>query len=154
MNKKYIENNKITNEFIESYTKSNYRIIGKENHSAIKPCHWLKQKLLTGRKNRNCYKEIFGVESHRCLQNTPSLAFCNHQCVFCWRDVESGSISNEFLVEPDKPEYLVEEMLRHQKNLILNHLPLKRFLDNYEIMIDIVHCILINEGKHNISSLS
>ncbi|MGV9205695.1 MAG: radical SAM protein [Promethearchaeia archaeon] len=154
MNKKYIENNKITNEFIESYTKSNYRIIGKENHSAIKPCHWLKQKLLTGRKNRNCYKEIFGVESHRCLQNTPSLAFCNHQCVFCWRDVESGSISNEFLVEPDKPEYLVEEMLRHQKNLIRNHLPLKRFLDNYEIMIDIVHCMLINEGKHNISSLS
>mgnify|MGYP006287904147 CR=1 FL=1 len=151
---RFIKDNKITNEFIEGYTKSNYRVIGKEHHSAIKPCHWLEQKLLTGRDNRNCYKGVFGIESHRCLQNTPSLAFCNHQCVFCWRDVEHGSISNEFLIEPDDSEYLIKEMLRHQKNLMRNHLPLKRFLDNYEIMIDIIHSMLINEGKHNVDTLS
>ncbi|MFO8019163.1 MAG: radical SAM protein [Promethearchaeia archaeon] len=154
MNRKYIKNHKITNEFIKDYTKSNYRIVGKEHHSAIKPCHWLEQKLLTGRDNRNCYKGVFGVESHRCLQNTPSLAFCNHQCVFCWRDVENKTIGNEFSVEPDDPKYLVKEMIRHQKNLIQNHLPLKRFLDNYEIMIDIIHYMIINKSKQNIDSLS
>jgi wyosine [tRNA(Phe)-imidazoG37] synthetase (radical SAM superfamily) len=154
MKNRYIKDNTITNEFVETYTKSTYRIIGDHKHTAIKPCHWLEQKLMTGRSNRNCYKEVFGVESHRCLQNTPSLPFCNHQCVFCWRDIEQGSIGSEFLVEPDNPEDLVEEMFRHQQNIIKNHLPLKRYLDNYEIMIDLVYYMLLHDGLHSIDSLA
>ena len=88
MKNRYIVNNRITNDFVEKYTKTTYRILGRNKHTAIKPCHWLEQKLLTGRDNRNCYKGIFGIQSHRCLQNTPSMPFCNHQCVFCWRDIE------------------------------------------------------------------
>jgi tRNA wybutosine-synthesizing protein 1 len=94
------------------------------------------------------------VESHRCLQNTPSLPFCNHQCVFCWRDLENGSLGREFIVEPDDPEVLVEEMLRHQKNIIKNHLPLRRYLDNYEVMLDILCYMLRHEGSHNVDILS
>ncbi|TXT65629.1 MAG: S-adenosyl-L-methionine-dependent tRNA 4-demethylwyosine synthase [Promethearchaeota archaeon] len=154
MKNRYIKDNTITNEFVETYTKSTYRIIGDHKHTAIKPCHWLEQKLMTGRSNRNCYKEVFGVESHRCLQNTPSLPFCNHQCVFCWRDIEQGSIGSEFLVEPDNPEDLVEEMFRHQQDIIKNHLPLKRYLDNYEIMIDLVYYMLLHDGLHSIDSLA
>ncbi|MBD3215989.1 MAG: radical SAM protein [Candidatus Lokiarchaeota archaeon] len=154
MKNRYIKDNTITNEFVETYTKSTYRIIGDHKHTAIKPCHWLEQKLMTGRSNRNCYKEVFGVESHRCLQNTPSLPFCNHQCVFCWRDIEQGSIGSEFLVEPDDPEDLVEEMFRHQQDIIKNHLPLKRYLDNYEIMIDLIYYMLLHDGLHSIDSLS
>jgi len=155
MNNRYIINNKITNEFVETYTKTTYRIIGENKHSSIKPCHWLEQRLATGRDNRNCYKGVFGIQSHRCLQNTPSLPFCNHQCVFCWRDIESGSIGSEFIVEPDEPKLLVDEMLRHHKDIIKNHLPLRRYLDNYEIMIDILYYILLNSNQtHNISSLS
>ncbi|MBD3253576.1 MAG: radical SAM protein [Candidatus Lokiarchaeota archaeon] len=151
---KYISDNKITNEFVENYIKTNYRVIGNNLHSAIKPCHWLEQRLMTGRENRNCYKGVFGVESHRCLQNTPALPFCNHQCVFCWRDNESGNVNSEFCVEPDDPELLVEEMLRHQNNIIKNHLSLKRYLDNYEIMNDILYTMLLNEGAHSIATLS
>ena len=92
MNSRFIIDNKITNEFVEKYTKTTYRIIGNNKHSLIKPCHWLEQRLMTGRANRNCYKGVFGVKSHRCLQNSPSLPFCNHQCVFCWRDLEVGSL--------------------------------------------------------------
>ncbi len=154
MNNRFIVDNKITNEFVDAFTKTTYRIIGKEKHSAIKPCHWLEQKLMTGRDNRNCYKGIFGIQSHRCLQNTPSLPFCNHQCVFCWRDIEIGSLGSEFMVKPDEPAYLVEEMIRHQKDIIKNHLSLRKYLDNYEIMNDILYYMLINQGKHSINSIS
>jgi len=155
MKNRYLIDNKITNEFVETYTKTTYRIIGENKHTSIKPCHWLEQKLLTGRNNRNCYKGVFGIQSHRCLQNTPSLPFCNHQCVFCWRDIELGSLGSEFIVEPDDPKYLVEEMLRHHRDIIENHLPLRRYLDNYEIMIDILYYMLLNRGQnHTLNSLN
>jgi len=154
MKNQYIVNNKITNDFVEKYTKTTYRIIGRNKHTAIKPCHWLEQKLLTGRDNRNCYKGIFGIQSHRCLQNTPSMPFCNHQCVFCWRDIELGSLGGEFIVEPDEPKDLVDEMVRHQRDIIKNHLPLRRYLENYEIMVDTLNFMLSNDENHNINSLS
>jgi len=154
MKNRFIVDNKITNEFVEAYIKTTYRIIGKNRHTAIKPCHWLEQKLMTGRQNRNCYKGVFGIESHRCLQNTPSLPFCNHQCVFCWRDIELGSLGSKFIVEPDEPEELVNEMMKHQQDIINNHLPLRRYLDNYEIMIDILYFMLLKGGVQSINSLS
>ncbi|MFW9998824.1 MAG: radical SAM protein [Candidatus Hodarchaeota archaeon] len=154
MKNRFIINNKITNEFVETYTKTTYRIVGENKHSSIKPCHWLEQRLMTGRDNRNCYKGVFGIQSHKCLQNTPSLPFCNHQCVFCWRDIESGSLGSEFIVEPDDPKLLIDEMFRHHKDIIKNHLPLRRYLDNYEIMLDILYYMLLNDKEiHNIHSL-
>ena len=38
MNKEFIVDNNITNKFIETYTKTTYRIIGNNKHSAVKPC--------------------------------------------------------------------------------------------------------------------
>ncbi|MBY9019527.1 MAG: radical SAM protein [Candidatus Lokiarchaeota archaeon] len=154
MTNPYIIDNKITNAFIEAYSKSTYRIIGKNKHTAIKPCHWLEQKLMTGRNNRNCYKGIFGIESHRCLQNSPAMPFCNQQCVFCWRDTELGNLSRDFIVEPDEPKELVDEMIRHHQDIIRNHLPLRRNLENYEIMADVLYYMLKNSEDHSVNSLS
>jgi len=154
MTNPYIIDNKITNKFVEAYTKTTYRIIGQNKHTAIKPCHWLEQKLMTGRENRNCYKGFFGIQSHRCLQNTPSMPFCNQQCVFCWRDTELGNISSEFSVEPDEPSYLIDEMIRQHQDIIKNHLPLRRYLENYEIMVDLLTYMLKNEENHDLNSLS
>ncbi len=148
MKNRFIIDDKITNEFVETYTKTTYRIVGENKHSSIKPCHWLEQRLSTGRDNRNCYKGVFGIQSHRCLQNTPSLPFCNHQCVFCWRDLEAGSLGSEFIVDPDDPKILIDEMLRHHRDIIENHLPLRRYLDNYEIMIDILYYMLLNKNQN------
>ncbi|MFX1390953.1 MAG: radical SAM protein [Promethearchaeota archaeon] len=154
MKNRFIIDNKITNEFVEKYTKTTYRIIGPNKHSSIKPCHWLEQRLSTGRDNRNCYKGVFGIQSHRCLQNTPSLPFCNHQCVFCWRDIELGSLGSDFIVDPDDPKLLIDEMLKHHKDIIQNHLPLRRYLDNYEIMLDILYYMLLNNDRiHTVNSL-
>lgn len=154
MKNQYIRDNKITNKFVEAYTKTTYRIVGPNKHSSIKPCHWLEQRLMTGRDNRNCYKGVFGIESHKCLQNTPALPFCNHQCVFCWRDVEEGNLGSQFIVEPDEPREIIDEMLRHQQDIIKNHLPLRRYLDNYEIMLDILYFMIQYNTSHNINSLS
>ena len=154
MTNPYLIDNKITNKFVESYTKTTYRIIGKNKHTAIKPCHWLEQKLMTGRDNRNCYKGIFGIQSHRCLQNTPSMPFCNQQCVFCWRDTELGNLSSEFSVEPDDPSDLIDEMIRQHQDIIKNHLPLRRYLENYDIMVDLLNFMLKNKENQNINSLS
>lgn len=68
---------------IKDLEKQGYRIVG--NHSAIKVCLWTKRCI----KGMDvCYKNTFyGINSHRCVQMTPSLHVCNHRCSFCWRDI-------------------------------------------------------------------
>ncbi len=124
----------IPSSFVQNYQKSHYRIVGKHLHSAIKPCHWLEQRLLTGRDNRNCYKGYFGIKSHLCVQNTPALPFCNQSCVFCWRDIEHGTLGAEFVTTPDDPRYIIEEMIRHQRDMLDNHITLAKSLQNLESM--------------------
>jgi len=58
-----------------------YAVVGE--HSAAKLCHWAGESL---KGQGECYKsKFYGISSHRCLQCTPVLQFCNHACVFCWR---------------------------------------------------------------------
>ncbi|MEW6592143.1 MAG: 4-demethylwyosine synthase TYW1 [Candidatus Hadarchaeota archaeon] len=75
---------------IPKLERSGYRVVGESGHSAVKVCHWTKKSLLG---EGACYKEQFytselGIKSHRCLQLTPSLPFCDHRCVFCWRNTD------------------------------------------------------------------
>ncbi len=64
--------------------KQGYRIVG--NHSAIKVCHWTKRAI---RGEDVCYKcTFYGIITHKCVQMTPALPFCNHRCSWCWRDVD------------------------------------------------------------------
>ena len=63
-----------------SFCYIGYRIVG--THSGVKLCRWTKSML---RGRGGCYKHTFyGIESHRCMETTPSLA-CANKCVFCWR---------------------------------------------------------------------
>ena len=64
--------------------KQGYRLVG--NHSSIKVCLWTKKCI---RNEDVCYKNTFyGINSNRCVQMTPSLFFCNHRCLHCWRDID------------------------------------------------------------------
>ena len=74
--------------------KQHYAIIG--NHSGVKLCHWMRQSLIYGRE---CYKQSFyGIDSHRCLQMTPTVNHCNHMCLFCWRHQEFNEIDLKNIV--------------------------------------------------------
>lgn len=54
----------------KSLEKQGYKLIG--THSGVKLCRWTKSML---RGRGGCYKHTFyGIESHRCMETTPSLA--------------------------------------------------------------------------------
>jgi tRNA wybutosine-synthesizing protein 1 len=62
-----------------------YQFFSPDSSAAVKPCLWCKKALKGGEM---CYKhQFYGVESHRCVQMTPTLR-CNHRCLFCWRSFE------------------------------------------------------------------
>lgn len=91
--------------------RQGYRVVG--NHSAVKLCHWLREKLI---RKRACYKETFyGIESHRCLQMTPTVDQCNMNCLFCWR---VQNFSKPKFDRIDDPESILDECLRAQRELI------------------------------------
>ena len=98
-------------EFKKILKKQQYGIVG--NHSGVKLCHWMRQSLLY---NRECYKQTFyGIQTHRCLQMTPSINQCNHMCLFCWR--HQGFTEKEFR-EIDEPKYILDKSIEAQKKLI------------------------------------
>jgi tRNA wybutosine-synthesizing protein 1 len=91
--------------------KQHYNIVGE--HSGVKLCHWMRQKLYYG---RICYKEQFyGIECHRCLQMTPVLDDCTQQCVFCWRHPGFEEKSRTLWDEPDK---LLDNLISGQRMLV------------------------------------
>lgn len=98
-------------EFKKILQKQHYAIVG--NHSGVKLCHWMKQSLIHGRE---CYKQTFyGIQSHRCLQMTPSINQCNHMCLFCWR--HQGFNEKEFK-EIDDPKFILDKSIEAQRKLI------------------------------------
>jgi len=87
-----------------------YRIY--HDHAAVKLCGWLKQSMLRG---RHCYKQDFyGIQTHRCLQMTPALNECTHQCPFCWR-VEGQDFEVRDWAEPKD---MLDHLLAYQRLLI------------------------------------
>jgi len=95
----------------EVLERQGYKIVGE--HSGVKVCHWTKASLTKG---VGCYKQTFyGIESHRCLQMTPTVDACNLSCQFCWRTQEWGSDS---LIEADDPAFIVDESIEAQRLLL------------------------------------
>jgi len=93
---------------------SGYRFVGEHKHSAVKVCHWTRKSLLS---MGFCYKQQFyGIQSHRCLQLTPSLPFCDHRCIFCWRNIDV-TIPN-WVDGIDDPAEILEGAIRFQRQLL------------------------------------
>ncbi|EER06202.1 conserved hypothetical protein, partial [Perkinsus marinus ATCC 50983] len=64
----------------EGLQTKGYQLVG--SHSAVKRCRWVLSSL---RRQGGCYKHTFyGIESHRCMESTTSVA-CANRCTFCWR---------------------------------------------------------------------
>lgn len=117
---------------IELLKKQGYYLFG---HSAVKTCHYTKQAL---RNKKACYKQKFyGIQSHQCIQMSPSSSFCDQKCTYCWRPTHTfiptmDSLKNqpngEQLIQihsptlasapdsvVDSPSEIVEESIRGQR---------------------------------------
>lgn len=93
------------------FEKQHYAFAGE--HSAVKLCHWMRQSLLYG---RTCYKQLFyGIQSHRCLQMTPTITQCTHMCLFCWRYQQFTNQEFEVL---DDPVEMLDNAIAAQQKLI------------------------------------
>ncbi|XP_024972522.1 S-adenosyl-L-methionine-dependent tRNA 4-demethylwyosine synthase [Cynara cardunculus var. scolymus] len=95
-----------------SLTKQGYKIIG--SHSGVKICRWTKSQL---RGRGGCYKHSFyGIESHRCMEATPSLA-CANKCVFCWRH-HTNPVGKSWQWKMDDPLLIVNSAIEQHKKMI------------------------------------
>jgi tRNA wybutosine-synthesizing protein 1 len=99
---------------LQRLEKKGYRFVGQHKHSAAKICHWTKKSILN---EGVCYKEKFyGIESHRCLQMSPSITFCHHKCLFCWRDI--SITQTEWNVDFDEATDIIDGCIEAQRNLL------------------------------------
>lgn len=90
--------------------KQRYRVEG--GHAAVKLCHWMKQSLV---KDRVCYKQDFyGIQTHRCLQMTPAVNDCTHNCLFCWRVRGFESSVDRWM----EPEQMLDQLIAQQGLLL------------------------------------
>ena len=102
----------VTPQLRAALTKQGYKILG--SHSGVKLCRWTKAQL---RGRGGCYKHSFyGIESHRCMEATPSLA-CANQCVVCWRH-HSHPVGREWRWQMDDAETLVTSAISEPKGMI------------------------------------
>ncbi|NXG09141.1 TYW1 synthase, partial [Sakesphorus luctuosus] len=102
----------ITPALRDALTKQGYKLIG--SHSGVKLCRWTKSML---RGRGGCYKHTFyGIESHRCMEATPSLA-CANKCVFCWRH-HTNPVGTEWRWKMDQPEMILQEAIENHQNMI------------------------------------
>jgi len=108
-----MEEKKFSEERIERYEKAGYRILGEQKHSAIKVCRWAKESL---RGKGDCYKKIFGVKSHRCIQMTPTLNLCNFSCGFCWRPFAENR--HKAILDWDSPSAIIEDAIKFHKDVL------------------------------------
>lgn len=97
------------------YEKKRYKVVGE--HSAVKLCAWTRHSL---REEGVCYKEKFyNIKSHRCLQMTPSVAWCEHYCLFCWRPTEFTTGNSMKGVIIDEPKKIIDEAIKAQRKLLI-----------------------------------
>ncbi|MEM3395051.1 MAG: 4-demethylwyosine synthase TYW1 [Nitrososphaerota archaeon] len=101
-------------ERMQRYLAAGYRLLGRERHSGIEICRWTKSRL---RGERNCYKSIYGIDSRRCIQMSPTIDFCNFACPWCWRPF--GPHRNKAHGSKwDTPKIIVDEMIKAQRELL------------------------------------
>lgn len=96
------------------YENATYGIAG--NHSGVQICSWTKKAL---RGKGVCYKQKFyGVDCFRCCQMSPAVAWCQENCIFCWRPMEWMRRIEMKENEVDAPETIIEECVKQRDELI------------------------------------
>ncbi len=101
----------------ERLERQKYHFVGR--HSAVKKCYWNHAAIVEG---RFCYKcKFYGIESHRCIQMSPTAFWCWNACLHCWRlrPQDMGFEWDETRMPfADPPEEIVEGMIREYRRLV------------------------------------
>ncbi|MFX0087819.1 MAG: radical SAM protein [Candidatus Hodarchaeota archaeon] len=133
--------------------KQKYQLSGK--NIAVKKCRWTHNAL---REDRYCYKQFYGIKSHRCIQFSPTL-ICNFLCQFCWRihesDIGIPNMYKEYIQKKDsqslqeifdEPKQVVKDILESQKKIICGYKP---FIESskYEEALKPKHATLSLTGE-------
>jgi len=94
--------------------KKHYGIVGK--HSGVEICLWNK-KALQGKGA--CYKQRFyGIDCSRCAQMSPAVAWCQENCVFCWRPNELMKFKKFDSKKIDSPQKIIGGVISERKRLL------------------------------------
>uniref|UniRef100_A0A3Q1F706 S-adenosyl-L-methionine-dependent tRNA 4-demethylwyosine synthase TYW1 n=1 Tax=Acanthochromis polyacanthus TaxID=80966 RepID=A0A3Q1F706_9TELE len=119
-----------------------YKLIG--SHSGVKLCRWTKSML---RGRGGCYKHTFyGIESHRCMETTPSLA-CANKCVFCWRH-HTNPVGTEWRWKMDPAEKILQDAVEKHQNMIRQFRGVPGVKpERYEEGLSVKHCALSLVGE-------
>jgi len=132
--------------------KQKYQLYGK--NTAVKKCTWTHNAL---REDRFCFKRFYGIQSHRCVQFSPTL-ICNFSCLFCWRIHESDlglrnmykdydATNSQKLREVfDSPKEVVKGILIGQRKIICGYKP---YIDDkkYKEAMDPKHATMSLTGE-------
>lgn len=113
-----IQISEVYNELMSRLKKQKYHIIGA--HSAVKKCLWVHNALVYG---KFCYKcRFYGIESHRCIQMSPSVLWCWNSCLHCWRlrPQDLGLEINELPKPPkvDEPSFIAEMAIYEHRRTV------------------------------------
>ena len=88
----------------EIMEKQHYHFVGE--HTVVKTCSWTRNALT---QKRYCYKcKFYGIESHRCIQMSPTAFWCWNACVHCWR-LRPQDVGFDW-EETKMPDYFDEDM--------------------------------------------
>ena len=104
---------RLSKKVVDTLVKKQYGVYG---HSAVQICSWSK-KAMSGRGV--CYKQKFyGIDTHSCMEMSPSAMWCQQNCTFCWRPMEFMKNIDIDPNEVDEPEEIVEKLFLQRKKLI------------------------------------
>jgi tRNA wybutosine-synthesizing protein 1 len=82
----------------------------------VQICSWTKKSL---KNEGECYKnKFYGVDTHACMEFSPSVMWCNQNCSFCWRPMEFMKNTIIEKENVDNPKTIVENLLIERKKLL------------------------------------
>ncbi|MFH1391519.1 MAG: 4-demethylwyosine synthase TYW1 [Candidatus Diapherotrites archaeon] len=99
---------------VDKLKNAQYGLVG--SHSAVQICSWNKKAI---RQEGVCYKQKFyGVECDACAQMSPTVLWCNENCIFCWRPMEWMRDLSLDEVDIDSPKEIIEGTIKQRKMLL------------------------------------
>ncbi len=97
-----------------SFKNKQYGLVGR--HSAVEICSWTKKALLG---KGVCYKQKFyGAHTHKCAQIAPTVAWCQQNCLHCWRPMEMFKPPTTLDNNWDDPKTIIEGVIEQRKKLL------------------------------------